>query len=359
MLKTGMVRKMTATKACWLLAFVIWGSPLRSAPVAWTSNGPPETVGGVWSLAVATSQPTTVYAGTRDGVWKSLDAGGSWSPAGLEGFTILSLAVDPADPDTVYAMAEESSYFEYGTVSKTTDGGSSWSNLVYLGKFESMTSISVDPSEPSVVYTRSLSHNTGGYHLAKSTDGFVSFTNVDPGAPGSVASFALDPRNPSVLYLLYGPGEFESDDKGETWSEIGAGPGIGRESFLIADPFTPGTLFGAGDSGVSRSEDGGRSWAPTPFVGKVTAVVADPVHAGTIFAGTENGVFVSPDRGETWVDISSTLPEGTLVTSLAKGTGTLHAGSYFAGVFEWTPPIRSVPVMPGPRTSPAVVHRRP
>jgi photosystem II stability/assembly factor-like uncharacterized protein len=366
-----MERKMKITAlAPWFLAFVMSGNLVHAAAGAWTSNGPsPEEQGGVWSLAIAPSQPETVYAGTRNGVWKSVDAGGSWSFAGLEGSTIFSLTVDPTDSQTVYSMTgDDSTAFDYRTLSKTVDGGSSWKTVAHLVKFESLAPINVDPTNPSIVYAGYFSYFYMGRRLgiAKSTDGFASFTIVGPDLPPESAyvhSFVLDPIDRSVLHLINDEGEFESDDGGESWLEIGAGPGTDASDVLIADPFVTGSLFAGGKSGLSRSTDGGRTWEMTSLAGWITTIVADPVHPGTIFAGTVSfagtggGVFMSTDHGANWTDLHFTSAITTLVTSLAVGGSTLHAGIYDAGVFEWTPPPRAVRIIPSKGTSPGRVHR--
>ena len=365
-------RKMkTAAITRGLVALLLWGRLTGAATGEWSTNGPPvEESGGIFgSVSVAPSRPTTVYAGTRNGVWKSVNAGGSWSFAGLEGSTIFSLAVDPADSETVYAMtADNSTAFDYRTLSKTIDGGSTWKTLVYLVKFESLAPIYLDPKDPLIVYAGYVSYFYRGHRLgiAKSTDGFASFTIVGPDLPSNSAyvhSFCLDPTDSSVLRLINDGGEFESDDGGETWSQIGAGPGADASDVLIADPFVSGILFAGGKSGLYRSIDGGRTWERTAFSGYVTEIVADPVQEGTVYAGTvgfgnnpDSGVFVSSDRGASWTALSFTPPIATGVSSLALGHSTLHAGIFGFGVFEWTPPPRSVHVIPTAGTSPTVVH---
>lgn len=213
--------------AAGVLTLFVGGSRIEAASGKWSSDGHSfADEGGVQSLSVALSRPVTLYAGTHYGVWKSVDAGRSWSSAGLEGNTIFFLAVDPSDPETVYAMTgDDYSAFTYQALSKTEDGGSSWKTLVPLDRFESLAPIDVDPTDPSTVYAAHDAYFYSGRPLgiAKSTDGFASFTVVGPDLPsGSVVhAFVLDPVDPSILHLINDGGEYESDDRGETWFRIG------------------------------------------------------------------------------------------------------------------------------------------
>src|SRR6516164_4235411 len=101
----------------------------RLCPSAWTSIGPAGA--GVWRIAVAPSDPETVYVGTFGGVYKSTDAGANWSDVSsdLGSHVIWSVAVDPDDANTVYAASEDVQTGNNG-IYKTTDGGTSWVHVL-------------------------------------------------------------------------------------------------------------------------------------------------------------------------------------------------------------------------------------
>ena len=86
----------------------------------WTSNGPE---GGIYALAIDPATPTTLYAGTGGGVFKSTNGGGNWSAVntGLTNTNVYALAIDPATPTTLYAGTHD------GGVFKSTNGGGNWS----------------------------------------------------------------------------------------------------------------------------------------------------------------------------------------------------------------------------------------
>src|SRR5712675_888690 len=90
----------------------------------WTNVGPEG--GGARFLAIDPQNPSTVYAGTAAGVFKSKDGGANWSNAGLIGFSVSSLAIDPQNPGTLYAVNAFCCPPPSVPIFKSTDGGASW-----------------------------------------------------------------------------------------------------------------------------------------------------------------------------------------------------------------------------------------
>jgi photosystem II stability/assembly factor-like uncharacterized protein len=239
----------------------------------------------VFSLAVA---PGAVWAGTNGGIYKSTDAGATWrrvwsesdNPLSIANW-IMSLAVDPADPDIVWAGSER------GRILKTTDGGEFWQlSLEYFGR---VRSILVDPTNPQTVYAS----------RRKTVDGGATWQEMDSGD-----LLALHPSDPRILYSGHSDlfGLWKSVDAGATWTLL---PGYERTAqSLLVDPFDPDVVL-AGELGVGlfRSEDGGQTWNQVtglPFF-QVPALAADPTRPGRIWLGAdERGVFRSLDHGRTW-----------------------------------------------------------
>ncbi|HEV7518614.1 MAG TPA: hypothetical protein VGR07_20150 [Thermoanaerobaculia bacterium] len=172
----------------------------------------------VQDLAIAPSSPATIYAATGTlGMRKSVDRGTTWTSInrGLDGVTVLGLAVDPKTPSIVYATAQSAVY-------KTTDGGDSWTNVsaglpVAPGKqIVFFNSVAVDPGDPRIVYTVAAIYTTRfdppRLRVFKSTDGAATWSIASDGLPRVTNSSALvvDPRHPGTVYLgTYGRGVYQ------------------------------------------------------------------------------------------------------------------------------------------------------
>src|SRR5262245_15726880 len=197
------------------------------------------------------------------------DAGaavGQWSGLGPEGGRVFDVVNDPVSPTTSYASTHAGLF-------KTTDGAATW-QLVGSGLFLRTPAIST--SDPSIIYAVggdiSLPELNGVY---KSADGGVTWTLVFPTgilSPAGVISLAVDPADASVAYAgTENNGLFKTTDGGGTWNESDTGItdtlGVGgpRVSQIVVDPQTPSTVFAATccGAGLFKSTDAGASWAPS------------------------------------------------------------------------------------------------
>jgi photosystem II stability/assembly factor-like uncharacterized protein len=164
-----------------MLAWVCCGVVLAASGIAsgavWTANGP--NGGRVNAIAVDPSTPTTVYAATDGGgFFKSLDSGTTWTPisAGVDELaspTMTGIAVDPATPARVYATA---SLGLDGGVFRSTDAGASWS----FTSLRFLDALAIDPATPSTLYAV-------GDGVLKSSDAGANWTTVQPGSFQCVA----------------------------------------------------------------------------------------------------------------------------------------------------------------------------
>ncbi len=207
----------------------------------------PETT----ALAVDPKTPTTVYAGTQLGVFKTTDAGRRWRSmgAGLGRKRVLALAIDPQTPATVYALADFGLHALKSGVFKSTNGGGSWRAVnTGLGLGSSARTLAIDPQTPATVYA-----GTGG-GVFKSSDGGWSWS-VLSASPKHVFAFALDPETPTTLYAgTFASGVFKSIDGGGSWQPVNVGltDGLGFIQELEIDPQTPATLYAGTRAASSR-----------------------------------------------------------------------------------------------------------
>jgi photosystem II stability/assembly factor-like uncharacterized protein len=227
------------------------------------------------------------------GVWKTTNGGNTWRPI-FDAEPIASIgaiAIAPSDPQTIYVGTGEAdmrSDISFGDgVYKSTDGGATWRNIG-LGDSRQIGRILVDPSDANIVLVAALGHAYGPNAergVFRSTDGGTTWTKVlfknnDTGA----IDLCFDPANARVVYAslwqarrppwsVYAPtsgpgsGLYKSTDKGLTWQQItGHGfpsEGLGRIGLAVAPGANGSRVFAlveAKEGGVYRSDDAGQNW---------------------------------------------------------------------------------------------------
>jgi photosystem II stability/assembly factor-like uncharacterized protein len=345
-----MTRRPTAVVVCVaaLVAASISQAVARgeaSAPSAsgrWVSLGPDG--GPVLALAIDPTDPTVIDAGSQLGtVYKSENGGARWHPlgGGLPGGGIGALAIDPIAPNTVYAGTWREGVF------KSTDAGATWveANTGLPEEDLAVSALVVDPSDPSTLY---VSVSTSIYWegtVYRSTDGATTWS--DAGFPGPAKAIAVDSADPSRIYA----GHFRSQDGGATWTRMVFDDhcDCGKPTAFALDPTTPGVLFAALDQGliysgsVQRTTDDGATWEEVLSTDPVVSLVSAPSSStgpSALYAGTgqyaPGHVHKSVDGGMSWLVASNGLPTGE-VRSLAvdpRDPQHVYAGSIEGGVSE-------------------------
>src|SRR5215469_1489175 len=266
-----------------------------------------------------------------------------WTSVGPNGGSVQTIAVDPQNPDTVYALAG-------GAIFKTMDGAASW-RLVYSaatsgGTGNPAVTVAVNPQDSNTVYAGTANG------IFKSIDGGASWSAVNTGLPKpqlSVTVYApgctigvcvrilvIDPWNPETVYAVVSSLPYTSSsvlksiDGGANWGDASSGlfvssdnpqdfSGYAYVSSLVIDPQDPNTLYAAASagshSGVFKSTDGGANWIRdgSPRDGGV-ALAIDPTHPNTLYAlGTyspPDGILKSTDGGASWSAANSGFPPG-------------------------------------------------
>ncbi|MBI4729580.1 MAG: hypothetical protein HY775_08805, partial [Acidobacteria bacterium] len=296
----------------------------------------------VYSIAVAPSSPTTLYAAlfASDGgarVFRSTDAGASWSPAN-EGITntyaVFGLAVDPSSPQVVYAApnAGEPQLF------KSVDGGQSWAAATAgLAGSHMMWSIAIHPSAPSTIY---LAAGSGERSFYKSTDGAASWAPSDEGIPVPEAyahAIAIAPSDPSVLYGGTAFGAFRSDDAGTTWrGPLNHGFPADIAIMRVAlSPSSPERIYAGTFNfmGLSNyysmfvSMDGGGTWDPAgnglPASEGVWSLAVDPTNSLVAYAGSADNTVRGP--GNPGPGLFKTVNGGASWSQTGLATGWAYA----------------------------------
>ncbi len=297
----------------------------------------PAVVGGrVVDVAVDPRSPNTWYvAAASGGVWKTTNAGTTWSPIfeGQGSFSIGCLAVDPKNPLVVWVGSGENNSqrsVSYGDgVYKSVDGGKSWEN-VGLKNSEHIGKILIDPRDSDTVYVAAqgpLWSPGGDRGLYKTTDGGKTWKQVLAISENTgVSDVVMDPRDSDVLYAAAyqrrrhvwtlidgGPesGIHRSTDGGATWKKLASGlpkEDMGRIGLAIA-PSKPDTVYATIESvgkagGFFRSTNAGGSWEKrSDFVSSspqyYQELFADPANADRVYL-VDTLLQVTEDGGKTF-----------------------------------------------------------
>jgi photosystem II stability/assembly factor-like uncharacterized protein len=318
------------------------------------------------SLAIDPQTSGTLYAAlSGDRVYKSTDAGASWSASSGEmkdyvTWSVLpgSLVIDPLNSATLYAAMHHGVY-------KSTDGGESWSAATagLPSGLENVRMLAVDPKNSATVYA-ACEGDFGGVY--KSTDGGITWRAINSGLPPqnlTALSLAVNPQSPDTLYAATNSGIFKSTDSGASWSAANSGlpsfPSLSmdRQFFgivsLAIDPRDTSTVYIAlsvpnapngvavknTHSGVFKSTDGGTSWVGAGLQDSVSIIAIDPENPATLYAASTRalGIRKSTDGTATWRPANVGL-RGLTVSAFAvapQDSSTIYAVTY-AGVFKTT-----------------------
>lgn len=311
----------------------------RALAASWVALGPEGA--DVTTLAVAASSPEVVYLGTfGGGVFKSTNGAASWLPAsaGLPDLHIQQIVVDPKNPDNVYALAAPQGS---GFFFRSTDGGASWSAAGNgLGDEEDASALAIDPVNPSTLYLGSFTR------IYKSTTSGTSWVPADTEFPEllGVEGLAVDPANPAIVYAASAyEGVFKSTDGGTHWENVSTELIRLYGAHAVAlDPMSPGTMYVGTRIGVFRSFTGGADWEPTPggLPGTAEVLVVDAegsVYAG-LFGADRPGIFKTTNGGDTWEPADTGFPSGYVYALTVHPTDTsiAYAGTSSHGVFKTT-----------------------
>jgi photosystem II stability/assembly factor-like uncharacterized protein len=314
-----------------------WGTVFKSVDGggSWkgVSNEPWTRVG---VIAIDPSQPAVVYAGTDRGVAKTADGGRHWRmvnaglfdgraalrprAAALDESAIGSLTIDARHPSTVYATTALGLY-------RTTNGGKRWQIIgpaffrhVFCSQCAVLRSgyelaVAIDPNHAQTVYA-SWTQGAASAKLYKSADGGTSWRQIAMSDAFSFHALVLTASGALLGADLSRPGVYRSTDGGATWKPAGAP----AKTFygLSVDPGS-GTIYAQASGATFQTTDGGDSWQRTPPDLTNAEIVTAPSDPATAYAGSlTNGASLlkSVDRGHTWAAADRGILS-TVISSLA------------------------------------------
>jgi len=316
----------------------VWESD--NAGRTWTPIFDGVSVASIGAIAVAPSDTNVIYVGTGeadmrsdiqhgDGIYRSSDAGKTWSHIGLaDTRQIGKIVVDPKDPNIVYVAALGHQYgpnAERG-VFKSTDGGQSWSKVLYKDQDTGAIDLAMDPSNSNVLFaslwqTRRPPWNVyppsngPGSGLYKSTDGGSSWTQITGnGFPNKVGhiGISVSPADSNRVYALVDTDEvktgglYRSDDGGASWAKTDGETRIWNRGWyfskVTADPKNPDEVYVMNTS-TYRSTDAGKSFTAikgAPGGDDYHQLWIYPDDPNRMILGSDQGAIVTLDGAKTW-----------------------------------------------------------
>jgi photosystem II stability/assembly factor-like uncharacterized protein len=303
----------------------------------------------VRTLTQAPSNPKTLFAGTLNGVFRSLDGGAGWTlispPGSREIHEVESLAVDPGDPNIVYAGTWHLPW-------KTTDGGANWHNIKQgLIEDSDVFSIILDLAQPGTAY---LSACSGIYKSENAGELFKKIQGI-PSTARRTRVLKQDPVNRDIVYAGTTEGLYKTLDGGKTFQRM-TGPDVIVNDVFVDPKDTRNVLLATDRRGVLLSHDAAASFVASNegySARKVEALVVDRANPARLFAGVVNdkefgGAFSSDNGGAEWKQIGEGLEgydvfamaqaqDGTVVAGTNHGIYTFQADSKDAADADWEP----------------------
>jgi len=298
-----------------------------------------QPTGSIGALAIAPSQPDTIYVGsgeglqrpdlsTGDGIYKSTDGGKTWRHLGLRNAQqIGAILVDPRDPKLVYVAALGHPYGanEERGVFRSKDGGETWQKILYKDENTGAIALEFDPKNSKVIYGVLWSARQGpwengawqgpGSGLFKTTDGGNTWRQLTKGLPtfeqglGRIG-IAVAPSDSNTVYATVDStqlgGIYRSDDAGESWQRVGTDRRAWARGSDFAeidvDPRNKEIVYTSAIAAY-RSTDGGKTF--TAFKGApggddYHTLWINPENPDIMLLATDQGAVVSVNGGETW-----------------------------------------------------------
>jgi photosystem II stability/assembly factor-like uncharacterized protein len=315
-----------------------------NAGTTWEPLFDKEAVSTIGDLALAPSDSSILWVGTGEpnnrqssswgnGVYKSTDGGKTFQRMGLEETRHIGrIVIHPTNPDIVYVAALGHLWgpnHERG-VFKTTDGGKTWTQSLYINDDTGVVDIAIDPQSPDTLYAAAYERRRTPYGFVgggpngaiyKTTDGGANWKKLTKGLPyengGDVGRIGLDVyrKNPSIVYAIVQHskgGVFRSEDKGETWTKMSdTNPRASYYSQIHIDPANDLRIWVLG-APMYYSEDGGKTFTTrrvTRIHGDYHAMWINPADSNQMIVGSDGGIHWTWDAGKTW-DFVNTIAIG-------------------------------------------------
>jgi photosystem II stability/assembly factor-like uncharacterized protein len=293
--------------------------------------------GSVGAVAVAENDPNVIYVGMGehavrgvmthhgDGVYKSTDAGKTWKHIGLELTQhIARIVIDPKDPNIVFVAAQGALYSQSAQrgIYKSTDGGTTWKNVLFVDDKTGCAELSMDMNNPRILYAAMWEHGRlpwkvisggPGSGLYKSTDAGEHWDKMEDGLPKEMGKMAVAVcrSNAEKLYALIesdsekeAGGLFVSNNAGKNWSLVSKDHRLIQRAWyyieLFTDPLNDNTLY-VMSAPALRSTDGGKTWEDISNThGDYHNLWINPKDSKNMIIADDGGAAITFNAGKSW-----------------------------------------------------------
>jgi photosystem II stability/assembly factor-like uncharacterized protein len=321
----------------------LWKS--TSGGTSWTPIFDDQPASGIGAIAIYQPNPSLIWVGTGEGnprnsmgvgygIFKSLDGGKTWSHLGLKKTErIHRILIDPNNPDVVYAGALGTAWGENPErgVFKTTDGGKTWKNVLFVNEKVGCADLVMDPHNPNKLFAAMWEYRrwpwffesggpgSGLYVTYDGGENWKKITDKDGLPKGELGriGIAVARSNPDVVYALVEAKKnalYRSIDGGHTWYVVNDSDNVNPRPFyycdIRVDPENENRIYSL-HSRLMVSEDSGKT-----FQAIARRVHSDhhelwinPEDGSCLINGNDGGVAISQDRGQTWRFVDN-LPLG-------------------------------------------------
>ena len=291
----------------------------------------------IGTISIDQQHPDTVWVGTGEvwvrnstsignGIYKTTNGGEKWKNMGLKATErIAKIVIDSKDPNILYVAAVGPLWRADSArgIYKTTNGGKSWTQILFIDENTGCSDIIQDPKDPNhllagmwnfrrtAYFFRSGGESSGVY---ESHDAGKTWNRIKRGLPSGVigrVALEVSPAYPERIYALVESEKsalYRSDNSGQDWQEINTNTEMGERPFYFqymkADPVDSARIYKPGFSMVV-SDNAGESFE-SPFVGggnvhsDFHALWISPLNNKILYLGTDGGMYISVDKGNTW-----------------------------------------------------------
>ena len=312
----------------------------------WTPVFDSATAASIGAIGVSASSPGTVYVGTGepdmrdsiafgDGIYKSTDAGKTWTHTGLENTRQIGrIIVDPKNPNVVFVAALGHAYGPNPDrgVYRSRDGGATWQKVLFKNDDIGAIDLAFDPANSQIVYATLWNvrrppwfiyapANGPGSGIFKSVDGGTTWKEISEGIPAEGRGHigvALSPANHNRVYAVVdakagdaandpkGGGVFRSDDAGTTWTRLSSDKRLWDRGWyfekVAVDPKNADIVY-VSNTSVYRSTDAGKTWTAikgAPGGDDYHQIWINPDEPKRMIVGSDQGGIVTVDGAATW-----------------------------------------------------------
>ncbi|WP_075343883.1 VPS10 domain-containing protein [Tenacibaculum agarivorans] len=293
------------------------------------------TTGSVGAIAVSESDTNIVVVGMGEhaargvmtsmgnGVYKSMDAGKTWTHLGLEKTRHISdVIIHPKNPDIIYVAAQGAQYdaTEERGIYRSIDGGKTWKKVLFVNTVTGASSLTMDMTNPRILYASMWQHRrypwiieSGGEHsgLYKSIDGGDTWTKMKIGLPKAFgkSGISVSRANPERIFAVLEAegkkgGVYSSDDAGKKWKQVnGNRVNIARSWYymeIFADPQNENVVYVL-NAPVMKSIDGGKTFSNIPVPhGDNHHLWINPYDNNNLINSNDGGANISFNGGKSW-----------------------------------------------------------